>query len=44
MRVLALVPAFLLGFVAAAQAAVPAECWNYARMGITRKRKCASRG
>jgi cellulose synthase operon protein C len=33
MRVLALVPAFLLGFVAAAQAAVPAECWKLRKDG-----------
>ena len=33
MRVLALVPAFLLGFVAAAQAAAPAECWKLRKDG-----------
>ena len=33
MRVLALVPAFLLAFVAAAQAAVPADCWKLRKDG-----------
>jgi tetratricopeptide (TPR) repeat protein len=33
MRVLALVPAFLLTFVAAAQATVPADCWTLRKDG-----------
>ena len=33
MRVLALVPAFLLAFVAAAQATVPADCWKLRKDG-----------
>ena len=33
MRVLALVPAFLLPFVAAAQTAVPADCWKLRKDG-----------
>jgi tetratricopeptide (TPR) repeat protein len=33
MRVLALVPAFLLAFVAAAQATVPADCWTLRKDG-----------
>src|SRR5208283_4928418 len=33
MRVLALVPALLLAFVAAAQAAVPADCWKLRKDG-----------
>jgi cellulose synthase operon protein C len=33
MRLLALVPAFLLTFVAAAQAAVPADCWKLRKDG-----------